>query len=131
MNAANAMAQETSIAQSKEMEDLNLNYIRSVQQSDVAWFERNLAPDFVCCRPDGEFLDRGQFLKFTAKPVAFSNLKAHEVAIRVLGDFALIHARTTFSLADGREGSSRYTDAWARRDGRWLAVCAHITPIRQ
>jgi hypothetical protein len=44
-----------------------------------------------------------------------------------MGDFALIHARTTYTLADGRAGSGRYTDAWAKRNGRWLAVSAHVT----
>jgi hypothetical protein len=39
----------------------------------------------------------------------------------------VIHARTSYTLADGREGAGRYTDVWARRDGRWLAVAAHVT----
>jgi|SRR5271168_2145688 len=124
MTAATAASSET------ELQSLNGNYIRSVQESDVGWFDRNLAEDFVCCRPDGALLDRGQFLQFTAKPVGFSNLQVHDAMIRVLGDFALIHARTTYTLPEGQTGSSRYTDAWARRQGRWLAVCAHITPIR-
>ena len=42
-------------------------------------------------------------------------------------DFAIVHARTTFTMPDGRPGASRYTDVWARRDGRWLAVSAHVT----
>jgi ketosteroid isomerase-like protein len=130
MNATIAAEQKTSSADSIELEALNRDYIRSVQASDVDWFERNISSDFVCCRPDGSLLDRTQFLKFTAVPVAFSNLEVHEVLIRVLGDFALIHARTTYSRPDGHTGSSRYTDTWARQQGRWVAVGAHITPVR-
>ena len=44
-----------------------------------------------------------------------------------MGDFAIIHARTSYMLPDGKPGSGRYTDVWARRDGRWLAVSAHVT----
>ena len=40
---------------------------------------------------------------------------------------AIIHAATAFTLPDGRTGRGRYTDVWARRDGRWLAVSAHVT----
>jgi len=47
--------------------------------------------------------------------------------IMLMGDFAIVHARTTFTAADGRPGTERYTDVWARRDGRWLAVSAHVT----
>ena len=106
---------------------LNEGYIRSVQQSDVGWFDRNLADDFVCSNPDASLADREGFLKQTAAPVKISNLAAHDVVVRLMGDIAIIHARTTYRMADGREGSGRYTDVWARRQGRWLAVSAHVT----
>jgi ketosteroid isomerase-like protein len=60
-------------------------------------------------------------------PVTISNLEAHDVHIRLMGDVALIHARTTYIGSDGRPRSGRYTDVWARRHGRWLAVSAHVT----
>ena len=48
-------------------------------------------------------------------------------ADRIVGDVAIIHARTTYTRPDGTEGAGRYTDVWARRGGRWLAVSAHVT----
>ena len=107
--------------------ELNQDYIRSVQTSDVARFEEILADDFLCSLPDGSLIDRKRFLEQTARPVPISNLEAHDVNVRLLGDFAIVHARTTYTAADGRAGSGRYTDVWARRDGRWLAVSAHVT----
>jgi ketosteroid isomerase-like protein len=106
---------------------LNEDYIRSVQHSDVKRFDEILADDFLCSNPDGSLIDRAQFLRQTAIPVTIANLKAHDVNVRLLGDFAIIHARTTYTLADGREGKGRYTDVWARRGGKWLAVSAHVT----
>ena len=106
---------------------LNEGYIRSVQESDVGWFDRNLADDFVCSNPDASLVDRAGFLKQTAAPVKISNLAAQDVVVRLMGDFAIIHARTSYRMADGRQGSGRYTDVWARRQGRWLAVSAHVT----
>jgi hypothetical protein len=44
-----------------------------------------------------------------------------------MGDFAIIHARTSYQTADGGEGNGRYTDVWAKRDGQWLAVSAHVS----
>jgi ketosteroid isomerase-like protein len=107
--------------------DLNSDYIRSVQNSDVARFQEILAEDFLCSQPDGSLLDREAFLKHTAAPVKISNLKAHEVKVRILGDIAIIHARTSYTMSDGSPGHGRYTDVWARREGRWLAVSAHVT----
>ena len=110
-----------------ELERLNRDYIRSVQTSDVRRFDEILAEEFYCSNPDGSLVDRKAFLEQTARPVTISNLEACDVLIRVIGDVAIIHARTTYTLPDGRAGSGRYTDAWARQNGRWLAVSAHVT----
>jgi ketosteroid isomerase-like protein len=107
--------------------DLNRDYIESVQRSDVRRFDEILAGDFLCSNPDGSLVDRDAFLEQTAKPVVITNLQAHDVTIRLMGEIAIIHARTTYLGPDGREGTGRYTDVWARRDGRWLAVSAHVT----
>jgi len=107
--------------------ELNRDYIRSVQTSDVRRFDEILAEDFLCSNPDGSLVDRKAFLAQTALPVKISNLEVQDVNIRLMGDFAIIHARTTYRLPDGRPGGGRYTDVWALRNGRWLAVSAHVT----
>ena len=107
--------------------ELNRDYIRSVQTSDVRRFDEILADDFLCSNPDGSLIDRAAFLAQTARPVSISGLEAQDVNVRLMGDFAIIHARTTFVRPDGGVGSGRYTDVWARRQGRWLAVSAHVT----
>jgi ketosteroid isomerase-like protein len=110
-----------------QLRELNRDYIRSVQASDVRRFDEILAADFLCSNPDGSLVDRKAFLEQTARPVTISNLEAHDVYVRLIGDFAIIHARTTYTLPDGRPGAGRYTDVWARREGRWLALSAHVT----
>jgi ketosteroid isomerase-like protein len=110
-----------------ELERLNRDYIDSVQHSDVRRFDEILAEEFYCSNPDGSLVDRQGFLAQTARPVTITGLQAHDVLIRILGDVAIIHARTAYTLPDGRAGSGRYTDVWARRGGRWLAVSAHVT----
>jgi len=109
------------------LEQLNRDYISSVQKSDVRRFDEILAEDFLCSNPDGSLVDRAGFLVQTARPVTISNLEARDVKIRIMGDVAIIHARTTYTMPDGRAVSGRYTDVWARRQGRWLAVSAHVT----
>jgi ketosteroid isomerase-like protein len=109
------------------LEQLNRDYISSVQSSDVRRFDEILAEDFLCSNPDGSLIDRAGFLVQTVRPVTISNLEARDVKIRIMGDVAIIHARTTYNMPDGRAASGRYTDVWARRQGRWLAVSAHVT----
>ena len=40
------------------LEALNHEYIRSVSEADVRWFDANLAPDFVNSNPDCSLVDR-------------------------------------------------------------------------
>ena len=107
--------------------ELNRDYIRSVQNSDVQRFKEILADDFLCSLPDGSLIDRDRFLERTAQPAQIRDLEAHDVNVRLMGDFAIVHARTTFTTLDGRPGSGRYTDIWARRNGRWVAVAAQFS----
>jgi ketosteroid isomerase-like protein len=90
-------------------------------------FDEILAEDFLCSNPDGSLVDKNQFLAQMARPVTISGLSAHEVRVRILGDIAIIRARTNYTTSDGEQRNGRYTDVWARRDGKWLAVSAHVT----
>ena len=109
-----------------ELTSLNKDYVDSVQNSDVKRFDEILAQDFYCTNPDKSFVDRAAFLEQTASPVKIRNLKAEDVKIRVLGDFAIIHARTSYMDAEGKAAHGRYTDCWAKQNGKWLAVSAHV-----
>lgn len=110
-----------------ELTVLNRDYVASVQNSDVKRFGEILAQDFYCSNPDKSLVDRAGFLQQTAAPVTIRNLVADEVRIRVLGDFAIIHGRTSYTTAEGQQAFGRYTDCWAKQNGRWLAVSAHVS----
>lgn len=107
---------------------LNADYIRSVQHSDVRRFDQILAEDFLCSNPDGSLVDKRQFLEQTARPATITGLAASDVRVRFLGDdIAIIHGQTSYTTAAGENRNGRYTDVWARRGGKWLAVSAHVT----
>ena len=105
---------------------LNEGYIRSVQASDIKWFGEMLAEDFLNTNPDGSLVDKAAFLRQIEPKAAISNLECHDVNVRVMGDFTIIHARTSYTRPDGKPGGGRYTDIWAKRDGRWLCVAAQV-----
>jgi ketosteroid isomerase-like protein len=81
----------------------------------------------LCSNPDGSLVDKQGFLAQTGRAVTISGLTAEDVRVRILGDVAIIHARTRYMTADGEQRNGRYTDVWARRNGCWLAVSAHVT----
>jgi ketosteroid isomerase-like protein len=111
------------------LRELNRAYLDSVVTGDVQKFGEILSPDFLASMPDGALLDKSEFLLTTAAPRTLERLDAHDVRIRIEGDVAIIHASTSYTTLSGKEGRGRYTDVWARRNGEWLAVAAHVTRL--
>ena len=110
-----------------ELTALNHDYVASVQNCDVKRFDEILAQDFYCSNPDKSLVDRAAFLKQTAVPVAIRNLKARRRQNPHPGRFR--HHPCGHQLHHGRRpaGTGRYTDCWARQNGKWLAVSAHVS----
>lgn len=122
------MKSRSQLDQLDALRQLNLDYINAVAASDVECFDqRLLARDFLNTNPDGAIVDREGFLAQIGKPSTVKDLKCEDVRIRLFGDFAVIHARTTYIKPDGQAGAGQYTDVWAMQDDRWLCVAAHVT----
>jgi ketosteroid isomerase-like protein len=108
------------------LRDLNTHYVRSAEEGDLDWYRANLADDYLCSTVDGQIADKESFLQRIGGGSPGAGMRAVDVRIRVLGEVALIHAGFRYRKPDGAEGTGRYTDIWARRDGRWLCVSAHF-----
>jgi Domain of unknown function (DUF4440) len=107
---------------------LNHDYVMSVRDSNVKRFDEILAKDFLCTNPDASLFDRAQFVALIGKGARITDLREDEVNVRMIGeDFAIIHARIRYKSKAGVDRIGRYTDDWARRDGKWLCVSAHTS----
>ena len=108
--------------------ELNHDYVMSVRYSNVKRFDEILARDFLCTNPDASLLDRSQFLALIGSGARITELREDEVNVRMIGEnFAIIHARIRYKSKAGIERIGRYTDDWAKRDGKWLCVSAHTS----
>ena len=108
------------------LQALNRHYIRSAAESDVRWYADNLADDYQATNPDGSFVDKAGFLARFKGGGPKKDYEAVDVNIRILGEVALIHSGFVYRRPDGSTSQGRYTDIYARRNGRWLCVCAHF-----
>jgi hypothetical protein len=107
---------------------LNTGYVQAFLDSNVAWYDAHLSPDYLVVFADGSFHDKGSLLAAAAHPV--TNMKSFpvaSVAIRRFGDVAVIHAENPYERTDGRKGVNRYTDIWHKQNGRWVCIAAHVT----
>ena len=105
---------------------LNRDFVASVQSSDVRRFDEILAPEFYSTNPDKSLVDRAAFLEQTAKPAAIKNLQAHDVKIRIMGDFAIIHGDVQLHHAGRTAGARalhRFLGEAEREMARGIGAC--------
>jgi ketosteroid isomerase-like protein len=107
---------------------LNADYIRSFIECDVVWYGENLSDDFTCSLADGRRIGKEEFLEQAAAGPGVTDVTYDEIDVRPLGDVALVHGVTHY-VRDRAPASTRYTDVWRRRKGRWLAVAAQLTSV--
>jgi ketosteroid isomerase-like protein len=119
------MREET--ADEKILRQLNDDYLRSDQSSDVARYAEFLAEDFTATLPDLVFRDRGEFLDLIAQPRPFTDLTLRDLTVRILGDVALLHGRVTYTTTPaGEHREALYTDTYQRRDGTWMCIAGEV-----
>ena len=106
--------------------ELNSGYVNAYETGDAAFYKRILADDFISSEPDLGLRNKSEFLELISRPRPLSNLRAHGVIIRILGDFAIIHAGLTFKDLKGAVRRGRYTDDYQRRGGQWVCVSGNV-----
>ena len=111
-----------------ELHRLNEQYIRAFVEADVAWYDEHLSADFTCSLADGRRIGKGEFLARVAEGPGVTDVRYDEIDVRPLGDVALVHGVTHY-VRGGAPASTRYTDVWERRNGRWQAVAAQLTAV--
>ena len=111
-----------------ELHRLNAQYIRAFVESDVAWYDEHLSAEFTCSLADGRRIGKAEFLERVAAGPGVTEVTYDEIDVRPLGEVALVHGVTHYARG-GSPGSTRYTDVWRYRRGRWLAVAAQLTAV--
>jgi uncharacterized protein (TIGR02246 family) len=112
---------------------LNEAWIRSYPGKDTATMSRILADDLIMITHNGSRVTKPEILRNMASPgQRVKNSKVDKVDVRLVGNTALVFAEASFVTVDntsGKEMSGRtnYLDVYEKRDGRWVAIAAHVT----
>jgi hypothetical protein len=106
---------------------LNQEYIRALLRGDVTWYEQHLAEEFRCRKSDGSVIDKPEFLRQLSHGPDVGAFRLENVRVRIRGDTAEVDGIGAFTLKDGSQGKSCYTDIYRRMGGNWIVVSAHVT----
>lgn len=110
-----------------EMQDRLLRAVLEGRRDDYAAM---LHDDWRVTHIDGRVRTKTQVLEdvFTGEsPLASGAVE--DLNVRVYGDAAVTTGRATWTVRSGDTFELRFTDMAIRRDGRWLVVASHATPL--
>jgi len=102
---------------------------------DLDQLSRLWADDFVSTMADGRVTSGKKRLEAlrAQKPDASSRVTSEnqQVDVRVEGDWALVLVTSSW-LESGKRVGAPYqaTHVWAKRDGRWRLIAAHISEVK-
>jgi uncharacterized protein (TIGR02246 family) len=102
---------------------------------DVDQLSRLWADDFVSTMADGRVTSGKKRLEAlrARKPDASSQVtnENQQVDVRVEGDWALVLVTSSWVESGKRLGAPyQATHVWAKRDGRWRLIAAHISEVK-
>jgi len=102
---------------------------------DVDQLSRLWADDFVSTMADGRVTTGKKRLEAlrARKPDASSRVtnENQQVDVRVEGDWALVLVTSSWVESGKRLGAPyQATHVWAKRDGRWRLIAAHISEVK-
>jgi len=111
---------------------LNESWLNCYITRDTAAMSKIYGDDFILISPSGSKVTKKDALKnLTSSTQNIISIKADSVEVRLLSDdVAVITSRAVFKSSEqGKEttGQTSYQDIYVKRNGRWVAVAAHVT----
>ena len=117
----------------KELAKLSTQLTDAVLKSDTAYLASALSDDWTIIVDNGGTMDKPAYLKhFKDGDLKFEKLEKADIKVRVYGDSALVIALDTYKLFhNGHEhnATSRATEVFVKRDGKWLCVAVQLTRL--
>jgi ketosteroid isomerase-like protein len=102
-------------------------------KTDVAALDRLLASDFVQINLNGQLETKAQRLAaLKSGERKFESKTINDMKVQLLGDVAIVYGlSTTKGTLQCRDmsGQFRWTDVFAKRNGRWQAVTTQSTKV--
>ncbi len=121
----------------REIIRIHMGFDEAFVKSDIDYFERHFAPDYIYSNNFGELFNRRQNLDYlrsfkTKPPFKVLSNRSDNVKVKVVRNAALLTADWTTTVqsiedpnAYPHTDTGRFTMFYERRGGKWLVVAEH------
>jgi len=118
----------------KEVRQLEMRRFELMVARDMKGLEALLADDLTYTHSNGVLENKEQFLaKLNSGKTLYQSIQSEDVRVRVIGDVAIINGIALMRVWTGGQTQDlrlRYTDIYARREGRWQLILWQSTRVQ-
>lgn len=119
----------------KQIKQIEQELLDALLKGDASANERYQADNYVFTAPDGTVMNKAKGIAdIKSGDLKFESSKMDDIKVQVHGHTAVVTCRTTdkgkYKDID-LSGQYRWTDTFAKTNGRWLLVAGHGTKIMQ
>jgi ketosteroid isomerase-like protein len=119
-------------ADEQQLKKIEQNWADAYVKRDSAVVQRIVADDFAFIGPDGNMVNKAEYVKSISGDTVFTVFKLDDLKVRVYGDAAVVNGLATITAkTKGEDESGKYsfTDVFVKQKGEWKAVSGHVTPV--
>jgi ketosteroid isomerase-like protein len=131
VSAATGVSAQQSKADADAVKAAELRRFEVMTAKDYTALATILADDLVYTHSSAAVDSKASYLEsLTSGRVTYKVIKPSDLQVRVFGDIAVIHGAAAMEVdANGQAivNTLRFTDIWAKRDGRWQMVAWQST----
>jgi hypothetical protein len=117
----------------KELARLSIQITDALVKGDAAFLDSALTDDWMVVTADGSAFEKAQHEKeWKDGTIKYLVMDKSEMKIRTYGDTGVVTGRIRTRMSfKGKEfeASDRFTEVYARRDGKWRCVSVQVTRI--
>lgn len=133
LGAATGLQAQQGQADAEAVKASELRRFEATTGKDYKTLATLLGDDLVYTHSSAAVDSKASYLEsLTSGRVTYKVIKPTDLQVRVFGDLAIIHGVAAMNVdANGQAivNTLRFTDVWARRDGRWQMIAWQSTRL--
>ena len=123
-------ASKASVQAAQELRQLQYQWRRALSARDTVFFRSVLADEFLLTG-DADTQTKVEFLlQLADSGGTVPQAHAEETNVRLFDDVAVTTGLVSYDLpGNPTPVTTRFTEVWIRREGRWLCIHGHYNPL--
>jgi ketosteroid isomerase-like protein len=116
----------------QQLAKIENDWADSYVKRDPSFVQRIASDDFTFIGPDGDMVNKIDYVKSITGDTVFTGFKIDDLKIRTYGDAAVVIGLATITAktkGEDESGQYSFTDVFVKQKGEWKAVSGQVTPV--